>query len=121
MTDVVRIAKERVAALEAEIGKLNDFIRMAEALLKQSLPKSNKAPATEDEKPAGSTSSTKVRSYSTATDGNGEDAEREALSVRELKAGVRVRKSRTTHSEPPPDRRGLFRLGDPYQSRGEPT
>jgi hypothetical protein len=32
MTDVVEIAKERRTRLEAEIGKLDDFIRMAEAL-----------------------------------------------------------------------------------------
>ncbi len=34
MTDVVEIAKQRLDALEAEIGKLDDFIRMAEALPK---------------------------------------------------------------------------------------
>ena len=61
MTDVVEIAKERLDSLEAEIGKLDDFIRMAEALLKHSLSKSNKASATDDEKPAESTGSTKVR------------------------------------------------------------
>ncbi len=34
MTDVVEIAKERRVRLAAEIGKLDDFIRMAEALMK---------------------------------------------------------------------------------------
>ena len=33
MTDVVEIAKKRRAALAAEIGKLDDFIRMAEKLV----------------------------------------------------------------------------------------
>ena len=40
MTDVVEIAKECRATLAAEIGKLDDFIRMAEALLKHSPSKS---------------------------------------------------------------------------------
>jgi hypothetical protein len=92
MTDVVEMAKERQARLTAEIGRLDNFIRMAEALLKHSRLKSSKAPATEDEKAAG---------------GNGAEAGREDLSARELKAGERVGKPRTTHNEPAPDRRGL--------------
>ena len=43
MTDVVEIAKERQARLAAEIGRLDDFIRMAEALVKYNLSKSNEA------------------------------------------------------------------------------
>ncbi len=43
MTDVVEIAKERRARLAAEIGRLDDFIRMAEALVKYNLSKSNEA------------------------------------------------------------------------------
>ncbi len=92
MTDVVEIAKERLDALEAEIGKLDDFIRMAEALLKHSQSKSSKVSDTEDEKAAG---------------GNGAEAGREDLSARELKAGERLGKPRTTHNDPAPDRRGL--------------
>jgi hypothetical protein len=42
MTDVVEIAKKRRDALAAEIGKLDDFIRMADTLLKHSLSKSSK-------------------------------------------------------------------------------
>jgi len=34
MTDVVEIARERQARLAAEIAKLDDFIRMAEKLVK---------------------------------------------------------------------------------------
>jgi hypothetical protein len=76
---------------------LDDFIRMAEALLKHSRLESNKASATEDEKAAG---------------GKDAEAEREDLSARELKAGERVGKSRTTHNEPAPDRRGFFHARD---------
>ncbi len=36
MTDVVEIAKERRVRLAAEIGKLDDFIRIAQALIKYS-------------------------------------------------------------------------------------
>ncbi len=93
MTDVVEIAKERCAMLAAEIGKLDDFIRMADALLKHSLSKSSKVSDTEDEKAAG---------------GNGAEAERENLSARELKAEELVRKSRTIHNEPALDRREQF-------------
>ena len=92
MTDVVEIARERQARLAAEIGKLDDFIRMAEALLKHSQSKSSKVSDTEDEKAAG---------------GNGAEAGREDLSARELKAGERLGKPRTTHNDPAPDRRGL--------------
>ena len=91
MTDVVEIARERRVRLAAEIGKLDDFIRMAEALVKQSLSKSSKASDTDDEKAAG---------------GNGAEAGREDLSVREMKAEELVLKSRTIHNEPAPDRRG---------------
>jgi hypothetical protein len=97
MTDVVEIARERQARLAAEIGKLDDFIRMADALLKHSQPESSKASDTEDEKAAG---------------GNGEEAEREDLSVRELKAGERVRISGTILDEPAPDRRTHFPFRD---------
>ncbi len=93
MTDVVEIAKERQARLAAEIGKLDDFIRMAEMLVKHSQSISSKASDTENEKAAG---------------GNGADAEREGLPVRKLKAEEIVRKSRTIHNEPAPDRREHF-------------
>ncbi len=36
MTDVVEIAKERRVKLAVEIAKMDDFIRMAEALMKYS-------------------------------------------------------------------------------------
>ncbi len=93
MTDIVRVAKERQARLAAEFSRLDDFIRMAEALVKNSQAKSSKVSDTEDEKAAG---------------GNGAEAEREDLSARELKAEERVRKSRTIHNEPALDRREHF-------------
>ncbi len=93
MTDVVEIAKERQTRLAAEFAKLDDFIRMAEALMNPSQSKPNKASDTEDEKAAG---------------GNSAKAEREDLSVRELKAEELVRKSRTIHNEPELDRREHF-------------
>jgi len=76
MTDVVEIAKERQARLAAEMAKLDDFIRMAEALLKYSLSTSNKASETEDEKAAESTGSTRIHPYSLAT--GADDAEANA-------------------------------------------
>ena len=49
MTDVVEIAKERRARLAAEIAKLDEFVRMAEKLVKYNPPKSNRASSAEDE------------------------------------------------------------------------
>ena len=93
MTDVVEMAKERQARLTAEVGKLDDFVRMAEALLKQSQSKSSKASDTEDEKAAG---------------GNGAEAEREDISVCKLTAKELMRNLRTIHNEPALDRREHF-------------
>ena len=105
MTDVVKIAKARLDALQAEIDKLDGFIDMAETLLKYSLPKPNKASVTDGEKPAESTGSTYDEVLRPLTDGSGADAEREDLSTRKLKAGERVQKSHTTHNVPTPKRR----------------
>ncbi len=93
MTDVVEIAKERRARLATEIAKLDEFLRMAEMLVKYTPLESGEASDTDDEKAAG---------------GNGAEAGREDLSVRELKAGELVLKSRTIHNESAPDRREHF-------------
>ncbi len=114
MTDVVEIAKERRDALAAEIGTLDDFIRMGESLLTHSRLASNKASGTEDAKAAEFTGPTVVRQYSASTDGNGAEAEHEDLSVRELEAGERVHQSHTILIESASDRQrglGLFRRG----------
>ncbi len=70
MTDVVEIAKERQARLATEIGKLNDFIRMAEKLVKDNRLESNKVSDTEDEKAAKSTGLGIARLYSATAGGN---------------------------------------------------
>ncbi len=93
MTDVVEIAKECQARLAAEFGRLDDFIRMAEALEKDSQSKSSKASDTVDEKAAG---------------GNGAEAEREDLSVCKLTAKELMRNLRTIHNEPALDQREQF-------------
>ena len=43
MTDVIKIAKERRARLAAEVTKLDDFIRMAEALVEWNSSKAGRA------------------------------------------------------------------------------
>ena len=93
MTDVVEIAKECQARLAAEFAKLDDFIRMAEALMNPSQSKSNKASDTENAHAAG---------------GNGAEAKHKDLPVRELKAEELVRKSGTIHDEPALNRREHF-------------
>jgi len=95
MTDVVEIAKERHAWLAAELTKVGDFLRMADALLKQNLSKSNKALDIEDDKAAESTGLVTARPFYADTGGNGAEAEHENLPARELKAEERVRGSRT--------------------------
>ena len=42
MADVIKIAKERRVVLAAELGKLDDFIRMAEALVEWSQSKADR-------------------------------------------------------------------------------
>jgi hypothetical protein len=93
MSDAVLNVMKYRGRLKAEIAKLDDFVHMAEMLVKYTPMKSSKASGTEDEKAAG---------------GNGAEAEREDLSVRELKAKKLVRKSRTIHNEPALDRREQF-------------
>jgi hypothetical protein len=95
MTDVVEIAKERQARLATEFGRLDDFIRMAEALVKNSQSKSSKVSDTEDEKAAG---------------GNGAEAEREDSSVCKLTARELMRNLRTSHNEPALDLREHFKF-----------
>jgi hypothetical protein len=69
MTDVVEIAKERRVRLAAEIAKLDEFIRMAEKLVKYTPLKSNREPGTEDARGPRSTGPASVRSYSEASGG----------------------------------------------------
>ena len=93
MSDVFQTATKYRSRLKTEIAKLDDFVHMAEMLVKYTPMKSSKASGTEDEKAAG---------------GNGAEAEREDLSVRDRKAKEPVRKSRTIHNEPALDRREQF-------------
>ncbi len=51
MSDVIKIAKERRARLAAEVTKLDDFIRMAEALVEWNSSKAGKSADGEDDRP----------------------------------------------------------------------
>jgi len=114
MTDLVKIAKERLDTLETQIGKLEDFIRMADSLLKHSLSNANEAPATDDERSAEAdersaepTDSTYDEVLRPLTEGSDVEAEDEEPPTRKLKAAERLRKSRAIHKEPAPERRYL--------------
>ncbi len=87
MADVVEIAKKRRDALAAEIAKLDEFLRMAEKLVKYTPLKSNKASNTEDARAGKLTGSATVRQYSAAAGAIGAEAAREDFFARELKAG----------------------------------
>lgn len=50
MTDVIKIAKERRARLAAEVTKLDDFIRMAEALVEWNSSKAGRAGDGDDDR-----------------------------------------------------------------------
>ena len=89
MTDVVEIAKKRRARLAAEIGTLDDFVCMAEKLVKYTPLKSNKAPDAEDEKAGKSTGSATVRQYSATAGAIGVEAAREDF----LPEGATVQRS----------------------------
>ncbi len=116
MTDVVEIAKECQARLATEIAKLDDFIRMAEMLVKYALLKSSKASETEDEETAESTDPeaaettgpATVRPFSATAGGNGAKEERKDLSVCKLTAKELMQKLRTSHNEPALYRREHF-------------
>jgi hypothetical protein len=71
MTDVVEIAKERRVRLANEIAKLDEFILMAERLVKYTPLKSNKASDTEGARDARSAGPRPLGSYS---DDSGEEA-----------------------------------------------
>ena len=92
MTDVVEIAKERIATLATEIGTLDGFVRMAEKLVKDNRLEPKKAPDTEGEMAAKSTGLGIARLYSAtagANGANGAEAEREDVPARELTAKER--------------------------------
>ena len=101
MTDVVEIAKQRIATLAAEIGTLDSFIRMAEKLMTDSKLTSSTEPETDVEKALGSAHTAIARLFSEGTGDNdpsgangangagGAEAEREDLPVRELTAQER--------------------------------
>jgi hypothetical protein len=94
MTDVVEIAKERHAWLATEFAEVSNFLRMADALLKQSLSKSNKALGTEDDKVAVSTGLATALPCSAAVGENGAEADYEGFLTRELKPEERMLGSR---------------------------
>ncbi len=96
MTDVVEIAKERMATLAVEIGALEGFVRMAEKLVKENQSESGKARDPEVEKALGSAHSATARLFSESIGGNeakdaanGAGAESGEVPVRELTAQER--------------------------------
>ncbi len=93
MTDVVKIANEHRDALAAEIGTLDDFIRMAENLVKDNRLESNMASATEGEKAAESTNSRLAHlfpGFAGIINANGAEAEHEDVPVRLLTTKERM-------------------------------
>jgi hypothetical protein len=70
MTDVIKIAKERRVVLAAELGKLDDFIRMAEALVEWSQSKADRAPDSAPETAAEEDETATLRPHSVAAGAN---------------------------------------------------
>jgi hypothetical protein len=66
MTDVIQIAKERRDRLADEIAKLNDFIQMAEALMKWHQSRGDRPTNAGEAKPGGSSEPVTLRPGSTA-------------------------------------------------------
>ena len=66
MADVIKIAKERRVVLAAELGKLDDFIRMAEALVDWSQSKADRVADIAAESAAETEESDNVRPHSMA-------------------------------------------------------
>ena len=99
MTDVVEIAKGRHVWLAAELAKVGDFLRMADALLKQNLSNSNKALCIGDGKVAIQTVSMPASPHSAATEKNVAETKSEDLPTRDLKAEERVNGSHTNFTD----------------------
>jgi hypothetical protein len=70
MTDVIKIAKERRVVLAAELGKLDDFIRMAEALVEWSQSKADRAPDSAAETADEGDETATIRPHSVAAGAN---------------------------------------------------
>ena len=66
MADVIKIAKDRRVKLASELSKLDDFIRMADALVEWSQSKAGKASETEDETATDKEETTTLRPYPAA-------------------------------------------------------
>ena len=73
MTDVVKIAKECRKTLVAEITKLDEFLAMADKLMKYNQLESGKASEADDEEATELTSPTKAGVYSAGAGANGAD------------------------------------------------
>lgn len=71
MTDVVELAKERRARLATEIAKLDEFIHMAEMLVKYSPGKTKPGAGREDDADDKSGRPTIVRPYSAGSEVKG--------------------------------------------------
>jgi hypothetical protein len=74
MTDVVKIAKECRETLAAEIAKLDDFLLMAEKLMKYNRSGSGKVLEADDEEATELTSPAIGRPHSEAAGANGAQA-----------------------------------------------
>jgi hypothetical protein len=71
MTDVVELAKERRARLATEIAKLDEFIHMAEMLVKYSPGKAKPGTEREEDSADKSGRPTVVRPYTAGSEGKG--------------------------------------------------
>jgi hypothetical protein len=109
MPDVVEIAKKCRAKLVTEICKLDDFVHMAEVLLKNAGLESNEAPDIDDEMAAEPGAKRSARSDPVAADRNRAQATRADLSDRAPIADEEVLNLRAKANVPASDRPGPFR------------
>ncbi|HUS53379.1 MAG TPA: hypothetical protein VMY41_05140 [Thermohalobaculum sp.] len=107
MTDVVEIANERRVRLAAEIGKLDDFLRMAESLMKDGVLETPKTSNAENEKATKSNGPAKTLSDSSNSKSTGVDID--DYSVRELKTEDKLFGALTKNTEASAERQGIFR------------
>jgi len=113
MADVVKIARDRVAVLEAETSRLREFIRMAEKLLKDGALGATKVSIGEERKTDEAAGQGSAPTTSTSSVMNAGDQDDGDLSLGEPVAGQPAPHTFAKQVESALERKNLFRRPSP--------
>ncbi len=113
MADVVKIARDRVTALEAETGRLRDFIRMAEKLMKDGTLGGTTTPNGDVRRTEEAGNSGPAASGSAAAAKNGVDEDDSDLTLGDRAAETPAPHTFAKQVESALERKNLFRRPSP--------